>query len=1035
MRTLLIVLRSIGLLSAIAIALAGCDADSPRRGLVRGASCGSGTDCESGLCLQVSAARSVCTVLCDSEAEPSTCPALPNWTCAAPNELSKAVCLCQSDSEQEICGDGRDNDCDGVADDCTPDAPECDSDSECDDAIACTDDLCVVGACQHAVVPARCAANEVCDLRKQGCTPGKACADDSDCRDNDPCTTHERCDPPTRVCLWNLLDGDEDGVPPRVCGGTDCNDAERLTYPGAMELCDGTDNGCDGQIDNALPANACAAGQLCMGGSCVCSEGKVECSARCTDLDSDAAHCGGCGRRCPQGAICTSATCGCPNGGLLCEGGGCIDPMSNDQHCGSCPNRCAAGSTCQAGSCVDVDECALELDNCGEHAQCTNTTGGFSCECAAGYIKNSAGTCLDNDECTRGTHDCFSLAACRNREGGFSCSCPPGYTGDGRACENIDECKLYNCSGHGVCSDSPGSFSCLCDTGYVSDGAGACVLQDSCMAGLEPGHKWCSNQCVDIQRSSSHCGDCAAPCGAGGTCEGGQCTCPAGQTFCTGLGCVSVTDDPLHCGSCTKRCGTGGGFCVSNQCFCPTGMQECNGACTSLGTLANCSGCGDRCATGGGCNASRQCTCPTNMQACDGACVNTATSTAHCGMCGHPCPAGATCSGSNCRCPSDKTSVCDNTCVDTAVSPAHCGGCGRPCDVACSVNACATALAVDASDGFSCALLSDGRVRCWGNNVWGQLGNGSEQNSAVPRTVSGLTGVSKLVLGPGYACALTTATALYCWGWNGNFQISNMFVSYYLTPQLVASGYTLVAAGNMHVCAQTSAGAVVCWGENRVGQHGDGTAGEGVGLSGPPTATLSEVSKLVAGETHTCALKQGTVYCWGGNSYGQIGNGTTTNQLTPLAVPGMTEVTDLDAGPNHTCAVRAGAVYCWGFGANGRLGNGTTTSRSTPTPIAPAINNAVSVRTGGAHSCAARADNTILCWGLGSSGQLGHGATTSATSATAMLSDASGLSGLALGGTHNCALKTGGQISCWGSAASNATTFTMNQTSPRQIAW
>jgi alpha-tubulin suppressor-like RCC1 family protein len=1061
-----------------------CGKDNPRSfGEGTGATaCSGGADCVSGLCVEVAPGRAVCTGQCDPENPTAACPDVPNWHCGKPHQLGVFVCLCQSDSALEICGDGKDNDCNGFTDDCAlcgdelvarddpqhcgacfrscrggascsdgvcqcppgsasedctrePDAPECSKAEHCDDGIACSEDSCVQGSCQHAVVPARCKANEVCDLRKQGCVAGKACAKDADCADGDPCTSQERCDPPTRVCLWQLLDGDGDGVPPRVCGGSDCNDAERLTYPGAPELCDGTDNSCDGVVDTPLSETACTKEQSCMAGVCLCLGGKTECASGCVDLDSDAQNCGACSVRCARGAECTARRCACPAGREECGLDGCVDVSADPKHCGRCGRSCEEGSSCKAGQCVDVDECALNLHQCGAHALCVNRAAGYGCVCAAGYTSAPGQLeCVDIDECSSGQNDCFP-GACVDSEGGFTCTCPAGYSGDGRSCTNINECESVTCSGHGVCQDTPGSYSCSCDRGYVADGMGGCVVQDACAAGLEAGKKWCDGACTDIRVNPNHCGDCNSACGVGGSCSNGVCTCAGGRTFCPGAGCVSLSDDVQRCGMCTRSCPGNGGFCVSGECFCPPDTKACNGACAALGTTLNCSDCDVRCAAGASCNPNRQCVCPAGTpDVCAATCVAKQTNPLHCGECGRACPSGASCTGGSCLCPPGQE-ACQGSCVNKQTSTTHCGTCERGCPIACSIGACATAIAVKVGFGFSCAILSDGRVRCWGDAAMGRLGNIALTGAVqVPTPVASITGASKLSLSADHACVLTTAGAVYCWGSNWYRESDPNSASGMVNPTLVGSGYAQLAVGNSHVCAQTSVGAIVCWGSNEWGQRG--VAGIYFEPTTVPTATLGSVDKLVAGGDHTCALKQGTIYCWGSDSWGQIGVGSATGaaQLTPVVVPGLSNVSDIALGGAHTCAVSTGSVYCWGYGGYGQLGNGSSQPRVSPT-LVPGISTAVAIHAGASNSCAVLADKSIVCWGEGGAGQLGQGSFVGTYSANATVSGGASLTGLAMGLGHACAITSTGNVACWGDSGSYATTFSNPVNTPQSIAW
>jgi alpha-tubulin suppressor-like RCC1 family protein len=177
---------------------------------------------------------------------------------------------------------------------------------------------------------------------------------------------------------------------------------------------------------------------------------------------------------------------------------------------------------------------------------------------------------------------------------------------------------------------------------------------------------------------------------------------------------------------------------------------------------------------------------------------------------------------------------------------------------------------------------------------------------------------------------------------------------------------------------------------------------------------------------HTCAIYgSGGLHCWGQNSSGQLGDGTTTDSAIPVVVPGLTGVTSVSTGRTHTCALTQGAVKCWGDGADGKLGNGTTNSSPTPVSVAglSTVSNQVTALAVGADFSCAQMQNvlssasTVRCWGGNSAGQVGNGTTTPQVFAPATVSGLTGVTHLTAGSYFACAV-TGGAVRCWGSGIS-----------------
>ena len=249
----------------------------------------------------------------------------------------------------------------------------------------------------------------------------------------------------------------------------------------------------------------------------------------------------------------------------------------------------------------------------------------------------------------------------------------------------------------------------------------------------------------------------------------------------------------------------------------------------------------------------------------------------------------------------------------------------------------------------SCAKMVVGTVRCWGANAAGQLGDGTTTNRNRPVEVTtaasvALTGGLSVVAGAFHTCALLSNGTAKCWGNNANGQIGNgsttnqtRAVSVLNTNLTAMSGVTGLAAGDVHTCARLNTGNVRCWGWNFYGQIGDGSTTDRyspVFVRNADNTPLGTVTSITGGSFHTCArLSTGAVRCWGFNTFGQLGDGTTINRNRPVAATvtgtnaALTGVTNVTAGNGHTCVrMTTGQARCWGAN-NGQVGDGTTTNR------------------------------------------------------------------------------------------------------------
>jgi alpha-tubulin suppressor-like RCC1 family protein len=373
----------------------------------------------------------------------------------------------------------------------------------------------------------------------------------------------------------------------------------------------------------------------------------------------------------------------------------------------------------------------------------------------------------------------------------------------------------------------------------------------------------------------------------------------------------------------------------------------------------------------------------------------------------------------------------------------------------------ATGIGARASN--SCAVVEGGLVRCWGENLEGQLGDGTNFDRGLAVEVLGvdgesyLTGATQVVVGNEFACARLANKQVRCWGRNTGGQLGDGTTDPSAHAVVVRNAgntgpltnVTQIAAGGSHVCARRTDGQVRCWGTSALGQLGNGddanvnplpTAVQNVAGTGP----LQNVVQVTAGIQHSCArLANKQVRCWGADYQGQLGNGAPTGvYLRPVAVrkvdgsANIGNVTNLSTGSWHTCAVLgSGQARCWGDGGEGQLGEGNDDDRTLPVVVEHpgadldsnldngVLTGVVQVAAGGQHTCFRLSNDRVRCTGDNAQGQLGLGVTGADqwvpnlvhnAGDTAPLGD---VDGIVAGGSHTCA-RGAGLVQCWGNDGS-----------------
>ena len=325
------------------------------------------------------------------------------------------------------------------------------------------------------------------------------------------------------------------------------------------------------------------------------------------------------------------------------------------------------------------------------------------------------------------------------------------------------------------------------------------------------------------------------------------------------------------------------------------------------------------------------------------------------------------------------------------------------------------------------ALAAPGDYSAWGRNGNGQLGDGTtdSKNSPIPVTLA--SGVSATAVSGGgfHSLAVGSDGQVYAWGANGNGQLGDGTTDNKNTPVAVtlASGVsaTAVSGGSSHSLAVGSDGQVYAWGSNSQGRLGDG--GTTTQRNSPVAVTLASgvsATAVSGGGSHSLAVgSDGQVYAWGSNGQGRLGDGTTTQRNSPVAVTLASGVsaTAVSAGNFHSLAVGSnGKVYAWGFNGNGQLGDGTTDNKNSPIAVTLASGvSATAVSAGNAHSLAVGSDGKVYAWGANSQGRLGDGTTDNKLSPVAVTL-ASGVSATAVsaGFAHSLAVGSDGKVYAWG---------------------
>jgi alpha-tubulin suppressor-like RCC1 family protein len=738
----------------------------------------------------------------------------------------------------------------------------------------------------------------------------------------------------------------------------------------------------------------------------------------------------------------------------------------------------SGGSTSMGGAGgAGVDECATGAAMCDPNADCVDTPAWYECVCKPGYTGDGK-TCADVDECQTFLHDCDPNATCTNTPGGFSCSCPSGFVGDGKSCHAtytaIATGQFHACA---IRSDKTAWCWGHNTSGQVGTGTTDPLYLRPAQAGN--GTDW-----VEIVAGGSFTcareGSGQISCwgaGAGGRLGDGTTTNKSSPTPIAGgfmdwtqlaaganHACAVRQDGSLYCWGTNLRGQIGDG--TNTDATSPTLVSAGPWHSVSTGSEFTCAVKGDHTLWCWGLDTSRQLgdgkTTNSNVPvqekslATDWASVSAGNAYA----CGVKQDGTRWCWGTNSLgqgADGTQTSITEPKAVDAdtdwgVLSAGDFAGCALKSDqtlwcwgdgsVGQTGQPGAESLAlvpvkvgteaytkISSGQRFACGLRADGIVRCWGSATRAALGLGFASDRSDPTPVGSANDWAQLSVQLDDGCGIRQNGNLYCWGRNVYGELGDGTYLSRVTPTPVGVGkvWKRVAVGRSHTCGIASdAGgpdSLYCWGYDSNGEQGNGSGNTPQILPTLVTAPTSVPAwiDIAAGLNHTCAVgSDNTLWCWGRNSQGQLGDGTTTAQSLPKQVlpAGAADWKSVSASGEFTCGLRgSGQLWCWGRNDQAQLGGGDVVSPvKDPQQVGTATYTALSA--GQNHACAVRNNGTLWCWGLNTSGQIGVGNSASPVLSPTQITTTSDWATPALGqGTSTCAIKQSGELWCWGTGS------------------
>ncbi|MEF2176105.1 MAG: InlB B-repeat-containing protein [Candidatus Absconditabacteria bacterium] len=330
---------------------------------------------------------------------------------------------------------------------------------------------------------------------------------------------------------------------------------------------------------------------------------------------------------------------------------------------------------------------------------------------------------------------------------------------------------------------------------------------------------------------------------------------------------------------------------------------------------------------------------------------------------------------------------------------------------------CATAIDYDKislGTNHTCGIKTDGKLYCWGDNAYGQLGDGTTTQRSNPTLIDGTNNYLQVSSGRRHTCALRSDNKLYCWGWNLRGQVGDGSTTQRSSPVPIdsANSYKYVSTSLSNSCAIRLDDKIYCWGFNSSGQVGDGSTTQR--NSPVPVSSSLTFKTVVNGDGHVCGLTTSNkIYCWGDNEFGQVGNASYTDRTTPVLIDGTVNYKSVDLGKDHTCGIKYDdELMCWGNNDRGQLNMNFIEYSYIPGWIEDEV-YFKNYSLGDGYTCSIDFTNKVYCWGDNTSGQFGDGSTDSSIDKV-LIDGSNNYKKIFLGGYHTCGIRFDDKLYCWG---------------------